>query len=628
LYGQIGTVLPSFVGDGTLLLLGNAFTTVDSSRRLLSREQGRFATEPTGPISKRFQRPAPVCRTIAAIATAIMLLRIVQTIFLFNNTVDEPYHIASAVVMYDVGKHASGVEQPPLTRIVAGLPLYLRGVRLPSSQLTSAVIAMRDTYFQGTQILFHSKLSYWQVLITARLSMLIFPVIALLYLYLLAAWIGNEDVAVVSVILFSLDPALLGHSTWVCTDVAACAGFLAATYHGLRWLVLRGRGRAVATGIAIGGAIAAKYSCMFVIPAIGLLLVVHPLSVFTSNVPNKLRTYFRRWPSIGQMAIVALVAFVTLWGTYFFNIDRMSNQTIFPTERAEWQKIPEFVRNARIPMPSFVLGVMRLISHNKVGNISYLNGRFSTSGWWYYFPEAIAIKEPIALLAGLALALFLLFVPATRAPWRVAAILIPPAVFLAAAMKGNLDIGIRHVLPVLPFIYLLICFQLTRAGKRGWAALGTLVLLAVIESITIAPNFTEAFNLAVGGPAQGAKYLIDSNIDWGQDVVRLADWLHSDEARGRQYSLRLFMFPDKSLSRTLGLDPAACFRDTKHGLLAISKNVRYGEGAGAAEDWNGQPTPDYDWLSAYPIVKRIGYSIDVYDLDVPSSPGSSPTTRP
>jgi hypothetical protein len=569
-----------------------------------------------------------LCRTVAIIATTVMLLRVVQTIFLFNNTCDEPYHIASAVVMYDVGKHASGVEQPPLTRIVAGLPLYLRGVRLPPDELTTAVVNMHDTYMQGTAILFHSKLSYWQVLITARLSMLIFPLIALLYLYLLAAWIGNEFVAALSVLFFSFDPALLGHSTWVCTDMAACAGFMAATYHGLRWVVLHGWRRAVATGVAVGAAVAAKYSCMFVIPAIGLLLIVRPLSVFKSNLPNKLATYFRRWPSIGQIATVGVVAFITLWGTYFFNVDRMSNQTIFPTARAEWLRIPAKIRNAEMPMPSFVLGLMRLISHNKAGNNSYLNGQFSAVGWWYYFPEAIAVKEPLGLLAGLAAAGVLFCVPGPRARWRMATILIPPAVFLAAAMNGHLDIGIRHVLPVLPFLYLLVCFQLTRIGTKGLILLGALIAVAAVESLLIAPNYAEFFNLAAGGPTRGAKYLIDSNIDWGQDIAPLADWLHSDQARGREYSLRLFMFPDKSLCRTLGLDPAALYRDSHRGLLAISKNVRYGVGAGATEDWLDQPRPDYTWLSNYPIVKRIGYSIDIYDLDAPPSTGSSPTTQP
>jgi hypothetical protein len=577
-------------------------------------------------------KPSPLspllCRALAAVAAVVALVRVGLTIPVFNNTCDEPYHIASAVVMYDVGKHASGVEQPPLTRIVAGLPLYLRGVRLPPGEVSRSVVAMHDTYVQGTQVLFHSNLSYWQVLTTARLAMLIFPLIALLYLYLLAAWIGNEFIAAMTVLFFSFDPTLLGHSMWVSNDVAACTGFLAATYHGLRWVVQRSWGQAIATGLTVGLAIAAKFSCLFVIPAIGLLMVVRPLSVFASDLPNKVQTYFRRWPSIAQIATVAVIAFFTLWGTYFFNVDKMSNQSIFPTNRAEWLRIPAKIRNAEMPMPSLALGLMRLISHNKAGNNSYLNGHFSAVGWWYYFPEAIALKEPLALLAGLVIAALTLLAPGLRAPWRTAAILIPPVVFLLAAMMGHLDIGIRHVLPVLPFLYLLICFQLVRVGNKGVLLLGGLIAVAIIESISIAPEYEEFFNLAIGGPAHGAPYLIDSNIDWGQDVARLADWLHSDQARGRAYSLRLFMFPDKSLCRTLGLDPAAIYRDSHTGLLAISKNVRYGIGPGATEDWLEQPKPDYGWLSAYPIVKRIGYSIDVYDLDAPLSQGSSPVNKP
>jgi dolichyl-phosphate-mannose--protein O-mannosyl transferase len=319
------------------------------------------------PLSKSWPHSLALYRTVALIAAVILIARVVQTMFLFPNTYDEPYHIASAVVMYDVGKLASGVEQPPLTRIVAGLPLYLRGVRLPPAELTSAVVPPSETYLQGARILFHSNLSYWQVLITARLGMLLFPLVALLYLYLWAVWIGTEFIAALSVVLFSLDPTLLGHSTWLSTDVAGCAGFLAATYHGLRWVVLGGRRRAAFTGIAIAAAIAAKFSCVFVIPVIGLLIIVYPLSACEGSSPITLRTYFHHWPPFRQMAMVAVVAFVTLWGTYLFNVDRLANQTLFGTALL---RLPLHIRNAQIPMPSFPLGMMWLVAHNRTGALS------------------------------------------------------------------------------------------------------------------------------------------------------------------------------------------------------------------------------------------------------------------
>ena len=319
------------------------------------------------------------------------------------------------------------------------------------------------------------------------------------------------------------------------------------------------------TGIAVAAAIAAKFSCIFVVPAIVLLMMIQPLSAYKSELPRTLRAYFRRWPPVGQMAAAVVVAFVTLWGTYFFNVDRMNNQTLFTTAGSAFLHLPVRIRNAEVPMPSFALGMMKLVAHNKSNN-GYLNGRFSPTGWWYYFPETIALKEPIALLAGLLVAGLLLFVPAHRAHWwRLAVILIPPAILLAAAMTSSIDIGIRHVLPVLPFLYLFVCFQLTRAGVKGVAFLAVLIVTAMIESAWIAPNYLEFYNLIAGGPAHGARYLLDSNIDFGQDVAQLAEWLHSDQARGRSYSLRLFMFPDKSLTRALGLDPAALFRNPNGG---------------------------------------------------------------
>ena len=569
-------------------------------------------------IAPPWMRSARLNRSIAVVAVLIMLMRIVHCMLLFNSTVDEPFHIASAVTMYDTGKEISGVEQPPVTRIVSGLALYLRGVHLPQREASNAVVSLPETFNQGTQILFHNNLSYWPLLKTARLSMLVFPIAGLFFLYLLAAWIGNEFIAAMSVVFFSLDPSFLGHSAWVHNDVAACSAYLAATYFGARWIVLGGMRRGILTGVAVALAIGSKFSCVVILPALVLLMLVLPFCDWTKEKPKTLRQYLRRWPPVTQIAAAALVAFVTIWGTYFFNVDRLSNQTMFMDPGSNFLKIPAAIRNTETPMPSFTLGLMALVQHNK-RNHNYLNGHFNETGWWYYFPEALAIKEPIGLLAGLLVAACLLLLPSFRAyRGQIAIILIPPGVLMAVALRSHIDIGIRHILPVLPFLYLLVCFMLIQAGRKGLALLGALIAFALVESAWIAPNYAEFFNLLAGGPAQGTKYLLDSNIDHGQDIAQLAEWLHSDEARQRKYSLRLFVFPDKSLINALGLDTTAIFRNTDGGgLVAISKNIRYGLSPGVTEDWVLQPKEDYSWLAKYPVVKHFGYSIDVYDLDAP-----------
>ncbi|HMB95114.1 MAG TPA: hypothetical protein VKK61_03665, partial [Tepidisphaeraceae bacterium] len=124
-------------------------------------------------------------RAIALLAVVIALCRVGITIGTFNDTVDEPYNVAAAIAMYGVGKHVAGTEQPPLTRLVAGLPLYLSGVRLPAKYHNTTVLSEPQTYLEGGDLLFHSSLSYEQILRRGRLAMLIFPALALFYLYLL-----------------------------------------------------------------------------------------------------------------------------------------------------------------------------------------------------------------------------------------------------------------------------------------------------------------------------------------------------------------------------------------------------------------------------------------------------------
>ena len=134
-------------------------------------------------------------------------------------------------------------------------------------------------------------------------------------------------------------------------------GFLIGIYYGLRWIVHRQLRQAVWAGLAIGFAVGCKFSNLFVLPSLGLIMVVRPLSVIASDVSHKWRVYWRRWPSVGQMAVVAVVAAFTLWAIYLFNIGRLGNQSVFEHDR--WAKVPAWLKDAMVPMPSFFLGIAK-----------------------------------------------------------------------------------------------------------------------------------------------------------------------------------------------------------------------------------------------------------------------------
>lgn len=570
----------------------------------------RQGSMPSGP----FWRPPLqwVCRIVASLAVAVALWRAASTIDRFNNVVDEPYHIGSAACLYRNGKHTAGVQHPPLARLVAGVPLWLHN-QLPEEAAGATVIGPGETDEVGARVLFADPHDYWPTLRRSRLAMLVFLPLALVYLYLMARWVADEVAAAFAVAFCSLDPTFLAHAPLVATDMPACALFLASIYQGARWVWEQRIGQALVAGGVLGLAIGTKFSLIVVGPALVLMMLLRPVAVLFSTARGRWSLYLQRLPPPRQIGIVLTMSFLSLWMLYLFDIGSIEDQRIF-VNKSEWEALPGWFKTMPLPMPSFILGLMELYGHNRFGHLAYLNGDIGLHGWWWYFPEVIALKLPVAAL----LALVLAVVVAVRtnvkaADARVVLLLLPAALFFIAAMCARINIGIRHVLPVVPVIYLFIAVQLRQAR---WCTVAAVLLAATaVRTIPAHPNYLGYFNEIAGGSRGAERYVLDSNLDWGQDIAQLAEWLNSPERAGRPYALRLFAYPQEDLVKALGLDPDALHRPPQ-GLVAVSKNVRFGlVGATIIDRGARIELPDYSWLTRYPVVKHIGTSIDVYEVD-------------
>jgi hypothetical protein len=355
-------------------------------------------------------------------------------------------------------------------------------------------------------------------------------------------------------------------------------------------------------GVALGLAAASKFSCLLAIP--GLLVVW-------------LMQLARRGAGIGKSLahapMVAVAAFLSLWAAYLFDVGPLADQSAFGPQK-QWQAIPQWVKNAPIPMPSLPLGMLRLLGHNRWGHASYINGQVTRYGAWYYFPEALALKLPLGVLCASGVAgAALLRRGSTGARGRIAAVAVVGVVFLLLAMSGNIMIGVRHVLPVIGLLVVVASAAIVTVGWTG--LLVVLIGVTALETAAAHPDYLSFFNLIAGGARHGDAFLLDSNVDWGQDLKRLAAWLHtSPEAQKHTYALRLFAYPRKQILAHVGLDPAASERDPQDWLI-ISKMSRHGlTDARLLRDGTIQPGPDYRWLAHCPLVKRIGDSIEVYDV--------------
>lgn len=528
---------------------------------------------------------------LAILAACILVVRCISPIFRFSPTIDEPYHIGSAVCLYESGRATVGAQHPPLARWVAGLPLRLMGVQWADAR-DNLVVVEYPAFGIGQDILYSGQLPHQKMLAMARLVMLVFPLITLLFVYRLTRYLSNSREAMLATVLVSVDPTVLGHAFWVGTDAAGCAGFVASLYFGIRWLAKPSGARAVGFAVVWALAIGCKYSCLLVGPIVAAILIY--------RVIHRGR---RALVPLSEIIIVGCLAFATLWIVFRLQYGPMAEQAMF-TDQPVWKNLSESWKTAQVPMPSFWLGILFLINRASEGHATYLLGDISFNGWLSYYPVALLVKSSVAFLIGLGISIAFCF---RNRRLRTGMLLIIFLGFFLLGVFSKYQLGIRHLLPVIPLACIVIAITLRK--HTVWV-----VLLGLVETAIVHPHYLAFFNLPSGGVTRGERYLIDSNLDWGQDTARLAEWIKAN-AGGRRYAIRVFAM-NEPLARALGLDPASLTEMPKDGLIAISSNVKFRlQGARQLPDGSIQLGEDYSWLSKHRRVAKIGASIEVYDLD-------------
>ena len=385
--------------------------------------------------------------------------------------------------------------------------------------------------------------------------------------------LGGRRVAVAATMLFCLDPNFLAHGALVKNDVPLTligVGLFLAVWRAGRRLTVA---NLVAIALLCAAAVTTKFSGLLFGPIVAILLLGRAIG--RAPWPTFWRTLERRREKLVVVAVALLFCFVVswigTWAAYGFrfgpttdpsisvNLKRMSVYTAMteltmklghppgPEEIEGWQ--PSAMTQAILAMdlmralPQAWLNGLLYTYQSALLRPTYLLGEYSQTGWWYYFPVAIATKTPTAtLLAAIAAMVVLVLVcrtadgRATLATWTTACLVVPPALFLASAMRSNLNLGLRHVLPVYPFLYLGIALAVgwawrQRAAVTKWTS-AVIALLVALETGAAFPNFIPFFNTPAGGARGGLNILGDSNLDWGQDLKLLAEW---QQERRRRY---------------------------------------------------------------------------------------------
>jgi hypothetical protein len=341
--------------------------------------------------------------------------------------------------------------------------------------------------------------------------------------------------------LAAFSPSILAASSIATTD--ACFALFAvlalAALH--RYQLRPSRGSFVGAGAAMGLAMASKQSAVFLFPValVELLLKCPKRERRTTRVDDCLWVLY--WTGSRLSALIGL-AFLVDWAVYGFGLAPtfQSGNThvpmpdvvgmaanLFPDSEA----IMDTARRLRPPLALDTF--IGQVNHATEGHQAFLMGRYSFRGWWYFFPVAIAVKSTPAELVTIALAVLM----ACRASnWRDPARrlwLSSLAVMIGLGIASSINIGHRYMLLVYPLAVLLAVDRLGEGVGRGrvWGvSVGTLLLAwQAVSAVWVAPHYLSYFNSFCGGPSEGYRYLVDSSLDWGQDLPSLRREL---EARG------------------------------------------------------------------------------------------------
>lgn len=531
---------------------------------------------------------------------------------------DEPIHLMDGYASLARHDYRVDPEHPPLLRMWAALPLLATGatVDLATVERTAPVRWAWTLYPYCEKFLYFDN-SGDRLLYPARFMIVLIGVGLGILVFLWARmWLGFWP-AVVALVCYTIEPNIAASAALVTTDMGFAAFMFGSLF--FLWRACRDLSRGNIAGLVVFFALAvvSKFSVFALAPIIVLLLAVAALR------PSPV-TFAK---AAGLVGLLAVTSWVAIWGIYGFRYA--------PSDSPGWVYNFETDPQVQKEVPGLAGAASWIDGHHLLPNVytqgflfgqakaqvrrAFLNGEVSDRGWWYYFPFAFAVKTPIAILGLLAVGLV-----AAALRWReldlqnVLFVVIPIAAFMAAAMTTRLNIGVRHLLPIYPFVMLLAGVAakwLLEKGRAGAIALCAVVAIGVVEFGSNYPDNLAFFNAFVGGPAHGSEYLVDSNLDWGQDLKPLKRWM--DENHVPHINLAYFgtAYPPYYGINATYLPGSEYFQPNPNvqlpGYVAISATVLRGVYL------DDTTRAFYRPFVNMPPVATIGHSIFVYRVEQP-----------
>ena len=581
------------------------------------------------------------------IAACLLMLMFFLAVFSMKDdsaTMDEVAHLPAGYSYLTQKDMRLNPEHPPLIKDLAALPLlFIKGINFPSA-LPDWKEDINGQWGFGYHFLYGAGNPADIMIFWGRIPMVLILILLGFYIFKWARELFGNKAALLSLIIFSFSPTFLAHGRLVTTDVGAAAGVLIATYYFIKALKNPSKKSIIFAGIAFGLAQLCKFSVILLIPFFAFLALIWELfKIGKSEQTPKENLRFPTGQAFKILILVFIIGFILIWPVYQYHVwnypkEIQARDTEFLLSSnlikasgsvLSWAAEKPILR----PYAQYFLGLFLVFQRASSGHTTYFLGEISATGWKNYFPIVYLIKEALVFhiltLIALLYAVFLIKKPFwqntlqrlkswIRNHFPEFAMLTFLGIYWATSLASDLNIGVRHLLPVFPFTMLLVggtIVKLLKAPflKIKYLILGALILWQVFSVVSIYPHFLAYFNELAGGPNQGFVYTVDSNLDWGQDLKRLKKWVQDNKidkiyvdyfgGGDARYYLKEKYAPWQGTQ-----DPNEF---PKENYLAVSVTFLQG-GRGLPAPGFNQPWGYYLWLNKYQPVAKIGHSIFVY----------------
>ncbi|HZP59390.1 MAG TPA: glycosyltransferase family 39 protein [Opitutaceae bacterium] len=471
-------------------------------------------------------------------------------------TFDEPGLISAGYAYLTGDIHAPPVANLVLAEKWTALPLFFVKACSPSGrEYRAGQIGRPNTYEEW--ISFFRRKEDPAALRTARAMITLLGIGLALVIFFWSRQLHGNIAGLFSLAFYCLSPVVIANSGLASTDIPTALFFTIAVWAYWRLLHHISAKTMLWCGLAIGGLVTTKLSGLLIMPMavimLGLrLLLRRPLKV---SIPGR-GTKEEREPSRQALFLIfpviatAIISYLVLWAVYNFHYS-FGLQT--PAGSQFWahlggqpegfaSKLIDWSRKWRVLPEHFLIDV-RLFMMTTQRRPAFLLGQYSMTGWWYFFPVAWFFKTPVSFLVATAAAIVVVgkkgcsrliraadgsTETATVNYYEFIPLVVMFAVYLAVMMAGNLNIGIRHLLPIYPALFILVGVLANGWRSRpfvGAILISGLIIWSIGEAWRGYPQMLAYFNPFAGGPKNGYRVLVDSSLDWGQDLPAVEKWI-------------------------------------------------------------------------------------------------------